>query len=327
MIVLSAGCATDLFTSACSVVLREGVLTRPRGMVTREVMGAHLELTGPRRRFVDLPPFRIINPAFAVAEAVWILSGSDDPWIYEFNRALTLYADDGVLRGAYGPRLRRWNGAVDQLDKVRRQLLEDPDSRRAVVTLYDPQRDHSDHRDVPCTLAYRFFLRNGRLVMHTTMRSQDLWLGFPYDVFTATLIQELLAGWLGAAVGEYHHHVDSLHLYAQNTGAAAAMSLPDVPVSQRQGSSEMEPIAVGWEDLAGLLERVQAGDHDALTGTVWAAFARTLASYRAWRAGDRDQARSLAAETPGVLGEALGRWYDRLATTPSIAAVVQGGGQ
>ncbi len=49
--------------------------------------------------------------------------------------------------------------------------------------------------------------------MHTTMRSQDLWLGFPYDIFTATLIQELLAGWLEVGVGEYHHHVDSLHLY------------------------------------------------------------------------------------------------------------------
>nr|MDT0667791.1 thymidylate synthase [Micromonospora sp. DSM 115978] len=116
-------------------------------------MGAHLRLTDPRRRFVDLHPARVLNPAFAVAEAVWILSGSDDPWIYDFNRALLGYADDGVLRGAYGPRLRRWHGAVDQLDEVRRQLADDPDSRRAVVTLYDPQRDHAGHRDVPCTLA------------------------------------------------------------------------------------------------------------------------------------------------------------------------------
>ncbi len=50
---------------------------------------------------------------------------------------------------------------------------------------------------------YRFFLRDGRLHMHTTMRSQDVWLGFCYDIFTATMLQELLAGWLGAELGSY----------------------------------------------------------------------------------------------------------------------------
>jgi hypothetical protein len=50
---------------------------------------------------------------------------------------------------------------------------------------------------VPCTLGYRSFVRDGRLHMYTTMRSQHLWLGLPYDIFATTLLQELLAGWLG----------------------------------------------------------------------------------------------------------------------------------
>jgi hypothetical protein len=57
------------------------------------------------------------------------------------------------------------------------------------------------HKDMPCTLGYRFYLREGRLHVHTTMRSQDLWLGFCYALFAATVLQELLAGWLGVGVG------------------------------------------------------------------------------------------------------------------------------
>ena len=105
---------------------------------------------------------RVINPAFAVAEAMWIMSGSDDPWIYLYNERLALlpgqpaaprglptvevlgasltltdprrrlvdvppeYADDGRLMGAYGPRLRRWHGTTDQLAHVREALAADP---------------------------------------------------------------------------------------------------------------------------------------------------------------------------------------------------------
>jgi thymidylate synthase len=136
------------------------------------VLGAHLLLTDPRRRFVSVPPVRVLNPAFAVAEALWILSGSDEPWIFTYDRSLERYADEGRLKGAYGPRMRQWRG-VDQLGHVRRLLRRDPDSRQAVIQLYDPQRDTCGHRDVPCTLNYRFFLWRGRLEMHTTMRSND----------------------------------------------------------------------------------------------------------------------------------------------------------
>lgn len=69
-------------------VLAQGQLAAPRGMATTEVLGAHLQLTQPRRRFVSVPPVRVLNPAFAVADALWILSGSDEPWIFTYNRSL-----------------------------------------------------------------------------------------------------------------------------------------------------------------------------------------------------------------------------------------------
>ncbi|MDQ7903510.1 thymidylate synthase [Phytohabitans sp. ZYX-F-186] len=62
--------------------------------------------------------------------------------------------------------------------------------------------------------------------MHTTVRSNDIWLALPYDLFTATLLHELMAGWLGVELGAYHHHVDSPHLYAKHTDAAALPTQP-----------------------------------------------------------------------------------------------------
>ncbi|MFG3301510.1 thymidylate synthase [Micromonospora chersina] len=313
MIVLTADSASELFTAACQAVLLSGRPACPRDMMTTEVVGAHLCLTNPRRRLVAVPPARVINPAFAVAEALWILSGSDDPWIFDFNDNLRRYADDGVLQGAYGPRIRRWGGSVDQLAAVVRKLSSDRDSRQAVIQIYDPSRDHLGYRDVPCTLGYRFFIRQGRLVMHTSMRSQDLWLGFPYDIFATTLVQELIAGWLGVEVGEYHHHIDSLHLYAENAPAAAEC------LHHQPEVTEMQPISVAWTSLDAVLTQFISGESSLRDGSSWDAFGRVLAGYRAWKAGERDQARKLAHDTPGPLGTALTAWYEHLtpATLPS----------
>lgn len=308
MLVLRADSANELFRASCEAVLAEGNPVEPRGRKTVEVLGAHLCLTEPRRRLVDLPPVRIPNPAFAVAEAVWILSGSDQPWIYTYNQRLASFADHGRLLGAYGPRLRRWRTSsgrvVDQLDHVRRLLAWDPDSRRAVIQLYDPGRDHPDNGDVPCTLSYRFYLRDRRLHMHTTMRSQDAWLGFCYDIFTATLIHELLAGWLGAVVGEYHHHIDSLHLYSNHLADAACLPgrVPPSPV--------MAPLAVAWSEFDSLLADVTGGGNVGHDG--WAEFAAVMSSYRLWKNHDRTSARSSTGGRIGHLIDALHRWYDHL---------------
>src|SRR5207245_4198788 len=203
----------------------------------------------------------------------------DGPWIFQYNRRLADYADHGRLMGAYGPRLRRWHGVIDQLARVRELLAADPDTRRAVVQLFDRYAELRGCKDVPCTLGYHFFLRDGLLQMHTTMRSQDLWLGFCYDIFTATVIQELLAGWLGAGLGSYCHRVDSLHLYEGDL--AAARRLPD---AARPGPM-MTQLAVRWDALDEVLSQVISGSP--VTGDGWAEIGAVLASYRSWKTGDR----------------------------------------
>lgn len=320
MLVLTSDSANGLYAAVCRAVLTEGHRAAPRGMATVETLGASLCLTDPRRRFVSVPPARLINPAFAVAEALWILSGSDDPWIYTYNRSLRQYTDGGRLQGAYGPRMRRWRGEVDQLDHVRRLLERDPDTRQAVIQLYDPHRDTRGHRDVPCTLNYRFFLRQGRLDMYTTMRSNDVWLGLPYDLFTATVLQELMAGWLDVELGSYHHHVDSLHLYVQHE--AGAVEVATAPVVD---SPVMPVVAAPADGFTEFLHAVVAGRPAPGAGPIWTQFAAVLASYRQWSDGDRPAARAAAATVDGDFGEVLCRWYDHLAAPAAVTGAVRGG--
>jgi thymidylate synthase len=299
---LTADSVAELFTGAV-LLARNGEKTSPRGMATREVLDVNMRLTRPRARLLIAPPARILNPAFAVAESVWILSGTDAPWIYDYNARLKRYADDGVLRGAYGPRLRNWGGEVDQLHRVVEILKADPDSRRATIQLYDPARDTAGHKDVPCTLGFRFHLRAGRLHMSTTMRGQDVWIGMPYDLFLFTTLHELVAGWLDADLGDYHHHVDSLHIYERDLGQSDALT-------EVTASALMPELATPWDGFAALLDRVEAGDATGHPG--WNAMAATMRSYRHWKKGARDQAWRTADAIEGPLGEALILWYGEL---------------
>ena len=310
MITVRAESASRLWRQTVDAVLAHGAPCDPRGLGTWEVIGAHLTLTQPRRRLVYVPPTRVINAAFAAAETVWILAGVDDEWIYTYNRRLREFADGHVLRGAYGPRLRSWAGRVDQLDRVRHQLIADPSSRRAVIQLWDPARDHEGHRDVPCTLGYWFALRNGHLDMHTMMRSQDLWLGFCYDLYTATVLHELMAGWVAAELGVYHHHVGSLHLYDEHLPSARHLISTTTLDSAGLVSPVMPSLMLPWEDLDPLLRAVIEGQPCRHSG--WAETAEVMRSYRIYKSGARAEGREVARRTPGPLAQALIAWYNHL---------------
>jgi thymidylate synthase len=314
MLTVTAGSASSLWQQAVRMVLADGRPCDPRGLGTWEVTGAHLTLTSPRRRLVYVPHARVINAAFAAAETVWILVGTDDPWIYTYNERLRDFADGDRLHGAYGPRLRSWAGHIDQLDKARRQLLADPATRRAVIQLWDPARDYQGNRDVPCTLGYWFALRGGRLEMHTMMRSQDLWLGFCYDIFTATVVHELMAGWAGVEPGDYHHHAGSLHLYENHLPAARSLTvdggLPDSPV--------MSVLALPWGDLDPTLNAVIEGRRCGHPG--WDQMSDVMRSYRVYKHGDRADGRELAGRADGPLATALANWYAHLDQAAGLSA-------
>src|SRR5258705_5750592 len=131
---LSGDTIDQLFIKALDTIRDHGKTISPRGIETLEIFPVVFELLNPRSRVLTVQG-RQINPAFAVAEALWILSGSNAPWIFSYNSRLERYANKGVLRGAYGPRIRGWAGHLDQLNGVRELLLQDPATRRAVIQI------------------------------------------------------------------------------------------------------------------------------------------------------------------------------------------------
>jgi len=108
----------------------------------------------------------------------------------------------------------------DQMRNVIKLLKERRSSRRAVIQLFDAADLAEYHKGIPCTCTLQLMIRNDRLIMFTNMRSNDVFLGVPYDVFAFTMIQEIFARTLGVEVGTYKHAVGSLHLYEKNKNAA-----------------------------------------------------------------------------------------------------------
>lgn len=206
-----------------------------RAGLTRELSHVAFEITKPRERWI-LSREPAINPAFAIAEVVWILAGRNDSAFLNFwNPALPKFAGSGpTYYGAYGHRLRR-HLEVDQIERVYQALHHNPDTRQAVLQIWDARSDlpMSDGQpaspDVPCNICSFLKVRNGRLEWMQVMRSNDLLLGFPHNVVQFTSLQEIIAGWLGLDVGMYRHFSDSLHVYErdfENIERSRELSVP-----------------------------------------------------------------------------------------------------
>lgn len=207
----------------------------PRGMETREILGAQLYLRDPAMCIVGYPARRL-NYTFMCAEALWLSMGLNRvDLIRPYNHSLGKFAADpgaSHFQGAYGPRI------IDQIDYVVDTLTKDPDSRQAIISIWRPRPRAS--ADIACTISMQFFNRDDHLHMHTYMRSQDIWLGTPYDIFTFTFIQSLVAYRLDLDAGSYTHTMGSLHLYERDFGGArrvldskntGLVSTPRTPIS------------------------------------------------------------------------------------------------
>jgi thymidylate synthase len=227
-----AGSADSLWSAAAALfagssvgphLLAEAPREQPsRAGPTRELLHVSFLLTDPRQRWVfSREP--ALNPAFALAEALWILEGRNDAaFLNAWNARLPEYCGYGdTYHGAYGFRIRRAFG-FDQLLRVHDVLRADPASRQAVLLLWDPRQDMPGadgtpkNQDIPCNIASFVRIRDGRLEWTQVMRSNDLFLGLPHNIVQFTILQEVLAGWLGVEVGAYFHLSDSLHVYQRD---------------------------------------------------------------------------------------------------------------
>lgn len=177
-----------------------------------------------------------MNPAFAIAEVVWILLGRNDSGFLNFwNPKLPQYCGYGPsYHGAYGYRLRHGAGG-DQLERAYHALRSNRDSRQVVLQVWDKACDmpHPDgspqSQDIPCNIVAMLKIRDDVLEWMQVMRSNDLFLGTPHNFVQWTSLQEIMAGWLGCGVGSFVLVTDSLHLYDHDSEMCTMTpSAPDV---------------------------------------------------------------------------------------------------
>lgn len=191
-----------------------GNLSAPRGQGTVETLNWSAEIADPSALTLDIGT-RNMRSFIGAVEALQLVGQTSTPDIIADKcPSLFTFTDYGNFDGAYGLRIH------GTLPRVVWMLADDPDTRRAVLPIHSREDIDKDTKDVPCTQAIQFLLRGSRLNMRVTMRSNDAWLGLPYDVLQFQVLQLAVAAALGVPVGSYHHSVGSLHLYDRHVAAA-----------------------------------------------------------------------------------------------------------
>lgn len=269
----------DILHGVFAKLVKTNKIIFPSKGKAREIIGTHLLLKNPRARFSRTESRATLFTC--LGELLWYLSGRNDlEFIRHYIRRYAEFSDDGVtLFGAYGPRIFG-DLTTSHWRNVATLLRERPDSRQAVIPIYQPSDVTAVTKDLPCTCTIQFFRRETLLHMQVHMRSNDVYLGLPHDIFAFTMMQEIMATELGCGLGEYHHSVGSLHLYdsdrekAQmflNEGWQSTMPMPPMPIgdqspaitwlintdghirANRISSIDWTLVAPYWQDIGRLL--------------------------------------------------------------------------
>lgn len=191
-----------------------------RGSVVLEALEPFTTVYANPRNRVLMIPERDANPFFHLFESLWILAGRKDvAWLSQFNSNIANYSDDGEwFHAAYGRRLRH-TYCVDQIEEVIVLLRRDPNTRRAVLVIWDPIQDlNADSKDIPCNDIITLKIRDGKLNMTVFNRSNDvIWGAYGANAVQFSMIQEYIAGMLNVEVGVYRQISDNMHIYLDNS--------------------------------------------------------------------------------------------------------------
>lgn len=169
-------------------------------------------------------PNRRANPFFHLIEAMWMLAGRTDVYpLLKYNPRMTEFADHGILRGAYGHRWRNhWREeggeSFDQIRMCVAMLKNAPDTRRAVITMWDPVEDlGSSNKDIPCNTQIYFRVVGGRLDMTLTCRSNDIiWGAYGANAVHFGFLHELIAQAAGYQQGTMYQISNNWHIYERH---------------------------------------------------------------------------------------------------------------
>jgi thymidylate synthase len=152
-------------------------------------------------------------------ELLWFLRGETNIR-YLNEHGVTIWDEwadaNGDLGRLYGAQWRDWRAAdgrsINQLEQVVSQIRKDPDSRRLIVTAWNPG-EISQMALPPCHALFQFYVQNGRLSCQLYQRSADLFLGVPFNIASYALLTEMVAAVCGLTPGDFVHTFGDIHIY------------------------------------------------------------------------------------------------------------------
>jgi thymidylate synthase len=173
-----------------------------------------------------LLPGRGNNPFATIAETLWVYAGRNDittlsKWL---PRAVDYSDDNRTWTSGYGPRIIKWGDdkrpgnpvhALNQIEMVIRRLKKNPNSRQAVIVIWDPASDgvKEGSKDYVCNLHLQFLIRDRGLNMYVNTRSNDIIFGVAINVFEWCFLGQYVAETLDIPFRNYYQTGASLHLY------------------------------------------------------------------------------------------------------------------
>ncbi len=194
------------FKKAVDCILTNGRKVSPRGQLTLEARGPYTMGPIDPLKCLYLSEKRNLNFFFLFAENLWYLLGRNDTaMLHYYNKNISSFSEDGIHDGAYGIPFR------EQLRFVVNTLKKDPDTRQAIMTFW--RWNPPTSKDVPCTVALHFLIRDNQLNLHVLMRSNDAIWGNNYDVPSFCLLLNFIASCVGIVPGELYLTANSMHIY------------------------------------------------------------------------------------------------------------------
>jgi thymidylate synthase len=231
-----------------------GVLSTAAGRTTLEVLNYSIRVTNPRNRFPANPEFRF-NPVAAVARFVWMMSGSDRVSdIAHYQPRSVAFSDDGLIipGSSYGRRFLAPRPGLNQLAGVIDRLKDDAHSRRAFLSIYQPEDAVRISKDIPCLLTLGYHIRNHQLYATTSMRANNACSLFAYNFFEFSLLADIIAKELGVELGPLTHSAVSMHIYEEEIDRARAIVRAGAPTMADFDHIELSPTPLA--DIRALIE-------------------------------------------------------------------------
>ncbi|MEQ1572798.1 MAG: thymidylate synthase [Vicinamibacterales bacterium] len=202
----------------------------------------------PQNRVI-FSPKRDANPVFHLVEALWMLAGRNTVEdLAPYTSGIQRYAEaDGHMHGAYGHRWRE-HFPFDQLWGTVQLLVENPDTRQAVMAMWSPEVDFRVKKnDIPCNTHIYFDLRGGKLNMTVCCRSNDMLLGaYGANVAHMSVMMEWIAAAVGVPLGVYTQMSNNFHVYTESEVWQRVRDVPDKP---RHYPSVVPLLAMGEDPL------------------------------------------------------------------------------